>query len=129
MKITVIPASTQAGKATIEALLKHESQSQIQAIYRDTSKAPAAFVDNGLFKAVQGGLDEGSNLDFGDSDAVFYIPPPTYDENVDSGDFATRGANKVKSALQKSSSVRRLVIFSALGAQHPDSIVGLEILQ
>lgn len=123
MKITVVPASTQAGKATIEALLKQSDPPQIRAIYRNTSKAPKQFTAHASFEAVQGGLDDGLDLDFADSDAVFYIPPPTYDDQVDSGEHATRGAEKVTAALEKSGNVRRVVIFSAMGAQHSEGVV------
>ena len=127
MKITVIPASTQAGKATIEALLRHEDPPHIRAIYRNTAKTPAEFTADPAFKAVHGGLDDGMDLDFADSDAVFYIPPPTYNDAVDSGEHATSSATKVKEALARASKLRRLVVFSALGAQHSEGIVSVPV--
>lgn len=62
-------------------------------------------------------------LDFADSDAVFYIPPPTYDDAIDSGEHAGKSANKVKAALEEAPKVQRLVIFSAMGAQHSEGVV------
>lgn len=123
MKVSVIPASTQAGKATTEALLKQDNPPEIRAIYRNTAKAPAEFMAHPRFEAVQGGLDDGMHLDFVDSDAVFYIPPPMYDDAIDSGEHAMRSANKVKAALGKAAKLQRLVVFSALGSQYSEGIV------
>lgn len=118
MKISIIPASTQAGKATIEALLKHRNPPDIRAIYRNTSKAPSSCTAHPSFEVIQGGLDDGMDLDFADSDAVFYVPPPTYDDKIDSGEHAVHGAEKVKIAMQRASKIKRLVLLSSLGAQH-----------
>lgn len=123
MKVSIIPASTQAGKATIEAMLKRDDPPDIRAIYRNPSKAPSEFTSHSAFEAVKGGLDDGLDLDFSGSDTVFYVPPPSYDEAVDSADHATRTATRVKAALQKAPTVRRLVLLSALGAQHASGIV------
>lgn len=122
LNISVIPASTQAGKATISALLADERKPDINAIYRDPSKAPAEFTQNPGFKAVQGSLATNTGLDFSHSDAVFYIPPPTYD-GTNSAEFATTNANNIKAALKNAPKVRRLLIFSALGAQFDKGIV------
>lgn len=125
MKISIIPASTQVGTSTIETLLKQSNPPQIRAIYRNTAKAPTSFTAHANFEAVQGGLDDGLDLDFADSDAVFYVPPPIYDDAVDSGEHATRSTNKVKAALEKAPKVKRLVILSALGSQHSEGIVSI----
>lgn len=127
MKVTIVPASTQAGKAVVESLLGRTNPPRIRALYRDVAKAPTKLTGNTHHEALQGGLDDGLNLDFGDSDAVFYIPPPTYDDEVNSREHATRAADKVKEALRKASSVKRLVVLSALGAQHSRGIVGVRI--
>ncbi|KAK3711846.1 hypothetical protein LTR37_009364 [Vermiconidia calcicola] len=124
LTITVLPASTQAGKETIRFLLQDESQPKIKAIYRDPAKAPSEFTSNANFTAVQGDVSGAgdSELDFGDLDAVFYIPPPTYDGR-DTDDFARACADRVKAALRKaSSSVKRLLVFSASGAQYEKDI-------
>ena len=124
LRITVLPASTQAGKATIKTLLKDERAPSIRAIYRNLSKAPSEFVNHARFEAVQGDVSGDSELDLSDSDAVFYIPPPTYD-GTDSAEFARKAAGKVKAAVEKASSVKRLLVFSAMGSQHDKGIVSL----
>ncbi len=126
LNITVLPASTQAGRETIRALLANKDPPNIQAIYRDTSKAPSDFTSHDNFKAVKGDVSADTGLDFSDSDAVFYIPPPTYD-GTDSTEHGTNMANNIKAALQKSSKVKRLLILSAMGAQHDKGIGMLSI--
>ena len=123
--ITVLPASTQAGRETIRALLADDSRPTIQGIYRNTSKTPPEFANNPRFTAVQGDVSDGSSLNFSGSDAVFYIPPPTFD-GTDSTVFGTNAANDVKEAVQKAPSVKRLLLFSAIGAQHEKGIVRVQ---
>ncbi|KAF0328219.1 NAD(P)H azoreductase, partial [Colletotrichum asianum] len=77
-------------------------------------------------------LDSGrvsvSPLDFTGSDAVFYIPPPPFHSgDVDLVEFATNAANNVKDAIEKAGSVRRLLVFSALGAENDHGIGILKI--
>ena len=122
LRITILPASTQAGKETIRTLLLDKRQPLIHAVYRDPAKAPPEFTSHANFEAAKGDVSGGSELDFSRSDAVFYIPPPTYD-GCDTADFARNAANKVKAALQKASSVKRLLLLSAIGAQHDKDIV------
>ncbi|KAK7409234.1 hypothetical protein QQX98_008610 [Neonectria punicea] len=124
--ITVVPASTKAGKETISALLKSPSQPLIRAIYRDLSKAPAEFTAHPNFEAKTGDVATGTGLDFAGSDAVFYVPPPTYD-GTDLGEFATKTANYVKKALQDASTVKKLLLFSSMGAQYDHGIGILRI--
>ncbi|KAM0426488.1 hypothetical protein ACHAPT_008179 [Fusarium lateritium] len=121
LRITVLPASTKAGKETIHALLKSESQPFIHGIYRDPSKAPAEFVNHERFEATQGDVRAGTGLDFSASDAVLYVPPPTYD-GTDQGEFAVQTATNVKEALGKSPNVKRLLLFSTMGSQHDHGI-------
>jgi hypothetical protein len=122
LRITVVPASTRAGKETIKALLADDKKPFINVVYRDVSKAPAEFANHPQFTAVEGDVTKGSGLDFTNSDAVFYIPPPTYD-GTDSAEFATSNANNIKAALERAPSVKRLLIFSAIGAQYDKGIV------
>lgn len=121
LSITVLPASTQSGRETIRSLLSSPRPPTIRAVYRDTSKAPKEFTSNPNFTAVKGNVNDASSLDFGASDAVFYIPPPTYD-GTDTKEFATKTAGNVKAALQKATSAKRLVLFSAMGAQYERGI-------
>lgn len=122
-RITVVPASTRAGKETIRALLEDESKPSVHGIYRDLSKVPSEFAEDPNFKALQGDITDGSSLDFGSSDAVFYIPPPTYDENTTQADHATKTANNIKAALKEAPSVKKLLIFSSIGAEYDHGIV------
>ena len=122
--ITVFPASTQAGQATIRSLLASDENPFVRGIYRDPSKAPADFTSNPRFEATKGDVGSGTGLDFTGSDAVFYIPPPTYDGVTDNADFANRCANNVLKALRDAQSVKKLVLHSAMGAQH-DSGIGI----
>ncbi|GKU06043.1 unnamed protein product, partial [Fusarium langsethiae] len=115
--ITVLPASTKAGRETIRALLASDSKPSVRAIYRDPSKAPAEFIKNSNFEAVKGDVGDGNSFNFAGSNAVFYIPPPTYD-GTDQGEWATRAAANVEKAL-KDANVKRLVILSAIGAENP----------
>lgn len=121
--ITVVPASTKAGRETIRVLLSSETKPLVRGIYRDPSKAPAEFAQDSNFEAVRGDVGAGgAGLDFGRSEAVFYIPPPIYD-GTDSGEFAARAGNNIRTALQASPSVKRLLLFSAIGAQNGHGIV------
>lgn len=122
--ITVVPASTAAGKATIRALLQSESKPFVRAIYRDTSKAPSDFIRSPSFEAVKGDIVDEASLDFSDSNAVFYIPPPTHG-GLDQGQWATETATNVKKALKRATSVKKLVLHSAVGAHHNYGIVSL----
>lgn len=122
LTISVLPGSSQAGREAIRALLKDEKRPIIRAIYRNPSKAPAEFLEDSHFTAVKADVSAESSLDFGNSDAVFYIPPPTYD-GTDSAEFAAKNANNVKIALKRTPSVKRLLVFSGLGAQYEKGIV------
>ncbi|KAL2129779.1 hypothetical protein VTI74DRAFT_7313 [Chaetomium olivicolor] len=117
LHITVIPASTKAGRETIRQLLASESRPIVHGIYRDPSKAPSDFTQYANFKATKGDVGTGDGLDFRSSNAVFYIPPPTYD-GTDQGEWATLTATNVKNALQNAPSIKKLVLFSSVGAQH-----------
>jgi hypothetical protein len=120
LTVSVIPASSNAGREAIRHLLKDNVT--VRGIYRNTTKAPHAFTQSPLFTAVPGNVQDPTSLDFDGADVVFYVPPPVYD-GTDLGEFATHAAKNIKSALQKAS-VRRLVLLSAPGAQHSSGIVG-----
>jgi hypothetical protein len=90
--VVVLPASTQAGRATIIELLKN--QALVTGVYRDLSKVDAGFASNPNFTAVQGDVSTGIGLDLSNADAVFHVPPPIYD-GTRTEDFATNCANNV----------------------------------
>lgn len=123
VRITVLPASTSAGRETIRALLADASKPIVHGIYRNTVKAPTEFTEHPNFTASQGDVTSGAGLDFGGSDAVLYVPPPTYD-GTDQTEFATTTANHVKKALQEAG-VRKLMLHSAMGSQYDHGIVSL----
>ncbi|KAI8229109.1 hypothetical protein K4K53_005659 [Colletotrichum sp. SAR 10_77] len=107
--VTVVPASTQAGRETVRTLLNDGSNSIVRGIYRDPTKAPPEFTASPNFTAVQGDVSA-SPLDFTGSDAVFYIPPPPFhSDDVDLVEFATNAANNIKDAIEKAGSVKRLL--------------------
>jgi putative NADH-flavin reductase len=119
--ITVLPASTKVGKETIRLLLASPASLTIRGIYRDASKAPDEYTSHPNFSSVKGDVASEESLDFGNSDAVLYVPPPTY-ENIDQSEWAKKTANNVKGALKKSG-VKRLVVLSGLGSQNDHGIV------
>jgi hypothetical protein len=120
--ITVLPASTSSGRETIRNLLASPAKPSVRGIYRDPSKAPAEFTDNPRFEAVKGDVSSGTGLDFTGSSAVLYIPPPTYD-GTPTEKWGTSTANHVKSATEKSGSVKKVIVHSALASQFDHGIV------
>ena len=122
LTVSVIPASSNAGRAAVRQLLK-DGGVTVRGFYRNVGKAPDEFQQSPNFTAVQGDVQDASSLSFSGSDAVFYVPPPIYD-GTDLGDFATRAANNVKAALVEAS-VKRLVLLSAPGSQHSSGIVSI----
>lgn len=122
--ITVVPASTVAGKAAVRLLLASPEAPVIRGIYRDPTKAPSEFTQNPRFSTAKGDVGGEDNLDFTQSSAVFYIPPPTYDGR-DTAAFAKVAATNVANAIKRAPSVKRLVLHSALGAHRDQGIVSL----
>ncbi|KAK0387246.1 hypothetical protein NLU13_5559 [Sarocladium strictum] len=114
MQVTIIPASSSVGRATVRALLASPSQPVVRAIYRDVEKAPEEFRQNPRFQAVRGDVGSG-DLDFGASEAVLYVPPMVVDGS-DVDEFATRAATNVKRAIRNAGTVKRLISQSALGS-------------
>lgn len=125
--ISVIPASTSGGKATVRALLAAEEKPTVRAFYRDPSKAPAEFTSNPRFTAVKADVGNGTGIDFTGSDAVFYIPPPPFD-GTDVATFAKKSSDAIAKALKEASGVKRLLVHSALGANHDSGIVRPDLL-
>ncbi|KAK4184419.1 hypothetical protein QBC35DRAFT_57903 [Podospora australis] len=124
--ITVLPASTKAGYATIKSLLASPERPTVRGIYRDPTKAPSEFLSDPKFEAVQGDVGKGTGLDFSSSSAVFYVPPPIYD-GTEVGAWALQTATNVKSALEKAPNVKKLVLHSAVGAQNETGIGYLKL--
>lgn len=120
--ITVVPASTKAGKESVRALLNSEEKPLVKAVYRDIQKVPKEFLEHKNFVPIQGDIALGSGLDFGDSRAVLYIAPPTFDGR-DQGDHATLSANYIKQALAASTTVQKLVLQSCMGSENDHGIV------
>jgi hypothetical protein len=115
MEITIVPASSSVGHATIRKLLASPSQPTIRAIYRNVDKAPEEFRKNSRFAAVRGDVGSGE-LSFGSSEAVLYVPPMVVDGS-DTDEFAIRAANNVKQAIERAKTVKRLISQSALASQ------------
>lgn len=120
--ITVVPASTVAGKATVRLLLASSENTLVRGIYRNPVKAPSEFTQSPRFSASKGDVGGDDDLDFTQSTAVFYIPPVTSDGR-DTSAFAAHAATNVKNAIERAPSVKRLVLHSALGAQRDRGIV------
>lgn len=123
MLITVAPASTKTGRAVIRSLLtSRDAGVEIQAIYRDAAKAPAEFTSLPNFTAITGDIADESSLHFHGSDAVVAITPPVFD----SGDIvamAKERSENVKSAIEKSTTVNKVVLLSSIGAQYSSGVV------
>ncbi|KAK5996840.1 hypothetical protein PT974_02185 [Cladobotryum mycophilum] len=117
MRVTIAPASPKTGAATIRALLANAPPSlEIHALYRNAANAPAEFMSRANFRALQGDVTDPSTLDLTGSDAVLAITPPAYD----SGDplkFAEIVSKNIKDAIERSATVKRLVLLSSGGAQ------------
>ncbi|KJZ74697.1 hypothetical protein HIM_05814 [Hirsutella minnesotensis 3608] len=122
MRIAVIPASTNTGTAAIESLLSSSHPAvEVHAVYRNLAKVPADFAAYPNFHAVQGDVLEGSGLDLTGCDAVLAITPPAY-ESEDIVLHAKTVSQNVKDAIERSGSVKRLVLLSSGGAQHDTGV-------
>lgn len=119
--ITVLPASSRAGREAILTLLNAKESPPVHGIYRDPAKAPLEFIQNPRFQAVKGDVASDGELNLDKSSAVFYVPPITYD-GTEQGEFATKATLKLAKALEKAE-VKRLVLHSVIGAQHSHGTV------
>ncbi|KAK1758943.1 hypothetical protein QBC47DRAFT_370795 [Echria macrotheca] len=117
MHITVVPASPRTAQATIRFLLAHPSGPTVRGVYRDLARVPAEFAANPKFAAVTGDIIDASSLDFAGSDAVLNVQPPIYAE-IDTVKHALDVSNNIKAAVQRATSVKRLVFVSSMGAQY-----------
>lgn len=121
MRITIVPASPKTSVATIRRLLESAGEKHdlyICGVYRDLTKVPAEFTAHPDFHAVQGDVEDGSSLSFGDAECVLTCTPPCTDPDADPIDRARFMAQNVKDAVERAGSVRRLVLLSSLGAEY-----------
>ncbi|KHN95034.1 NAD-dependent epimerase/dehydratase [Metarhizium album ARSEF 1941] len=125
MLVTVAPASTKTGTAVIRSLLTSpDAGVDIQAIYRDTAKAPVEFTTLSNFKAVQGDIADGASLNLDGSDVVVAITPPVFDSS-DIVATARQRSENVKNAIEKAGTVKKLILLSSIGAQFSSRVVRL----
>lgn len=120
MRVTVVPASTKSGVATIRSLLSKPVQ--VRGIYRDLSKVPAAFSAEANFSAVEGNASDKGALDLTGSDAVLAIIPPVFDGR-DLIEHAEKISSNIKTAIQLAGNVKRLVLLSSGGAEFSEGVV------
>lgn len=124
MRITVASASTKTGRATIQALLDVSPPDiEIHGLYRNISNVPADFKAHASFRAVQGDMLAPSTLDFQGSDAVLITLPPILD-GEDSLVKVEKMSNAAKEAIERSSTVKKLVLLSSNGAEFEKGVVG-----
>ncbi|KAE8353420.1 hypothetical protein BDV28DRAFT_133155 [Aspergillus coremiiformis] len=119
MLIATVPASPKTAQVTIRTLL-NTAQSpsiQVRGIYRDLSRVPTDFLSHDNFHALKGDVSDATSLDFTDVDAVLAITPPQYDGS-DFLQYARITSENTRRAMQRSASVRRLVLLSSMGAEH-----------
>lgn len=120
MLVTVVPASTKSGAATIRSLLSKPVQ--IRGIYRDLSKVPATFSAQANFSAVEGDISNSGSLDLTGSDTVLAIIPPIFDGR-DLVEHAERTSLNIKRAIEQAGGVKRLVLLSSGGAEFSEGVV------
>lgn len=118
MKTTVIPASTKTGQAAVESLLARKpTDLSVIGIYRDLGKVPDKFKSDPRFEARRGDVATETSLDFAASDVVIAITPPLLFSPGDIISGARSLANNIRQAIRRSSTVRRVVYVSSMGAQ------------
>lgn len=120
MQITVVPASTKSGVATIKSLLSKPVQ--IRGLYRDLSKVPASFSAKASFTAVEGDISNEGSIDLTRSDTILAIIPPIFDGR-DLVEHAERTSLNIKSAIERAGGIKRLVLLSSGGAEFSEGVV------
>ncbi|KAF4455036.1 nucleoside-diphosphate-sugar epimerase [Fusarium albosuccineum] len=122
MQITIAPASTKTGAAVIRSLLSFENESlKVKALYRNVSKVPDEFKSHANFTAVQADISDASSLDFAGSDAILAITPPAFDGR-DIVAHSNLVSKNVRDAVEKSDTVKRLVLLSSMGAEFSEGV-------
>ncbi|KAK7949057.1 uncharacterized protein PG986_009943 [Apiospora aurea] len=122
MHIVVLPASPKTAQSTIRALLADPREPTVTGVYRDPRRASAEFREHPRFNAVQGDMADAQRLDgvCAGADAVATITPPLHAETdpiVKARELAGNVKHAVSAREGKSSSVKRLVYVSSVGAQ------------
>ncbi|KAE8412938.1 hypothetical protein BDV36DRAFT_269889 [Aspergillus pseudocaelatus] len=120
MLIAVVPASPKTGQAAIRALLNSTQTTKpisVKGVYRDLARVSEEFLSNPHFQAVKGDVSDATSLDLTGVDAVLAITPPRYDGS-DILACARTASENTRLAIQKSGSVKRLVLLSSMGAEH-----------
>jgi putative NADH-flavin reductase len=123
MRVTVVPASTKSGVATIRSLLSKPVQ--VRGIYRDLSKIPATFSADANFSAIEGNASDEGALDLTGSDAVLAIIPPVFDGR-DPIEHAKKLSSNIKTAIEMAGNVKILVLLSSGGAEFSEGVVRIQ---
>ncbi|KPM39232.1 hypothetical protein AK830_g7355 [Neonectria ditissima] len=122
MQIAIAPASTKTGAAVIRSLLSLDSRSiDVKGLYRDVQKVPDEFKIHNNFTAIQADVSDGSSLDFSAFDAILAITPPVYDGR-DIVAHSKLVSKNVRDAVERSGSVKRLVLLSSMGAEFAEGV-------
>ncbi|KAH8763290.1 hypothetical protein F5883DRAFT_677197 [Diaporthe sp. PMI_573] len=112
-----MPVARSTALHAIQRLLQEPSSQSVTGVYRSLAKVPAEFKTHPNFQAVQGDLTDGATLDFRGSDAIITLTPP----KLDGSDYITFGevvSQKVRDAVQRSGTVKRVVYVSSMGVQY-----------
>lgn len=124
MQLAICPASNRTSMAAIRWLLAQENEIEIKGLYRNLNKVPHEFKSANNFTAVRGDVADAATLDFSGSDAVLMVLPPAYDGR-DIVAHARLISNNVKDAVEKSGTVKRLVLLSSVGAEFAEGVVSI----
>lgn len=125
MRVTIAAAGTRTGAATIQSLIETApAGTEIFACYRNLAKVPEAFKAHPGFHAVQADVNDRASLDFAGSHAVLAMTPPVF-ENSD--EQARAVCTNIKDAVEKSGTVKRLILLSSKGAEFESGVVSRNI--
>ncbi|PYH46298.1 NAD(P)-binding protein [Aspergillus saccharolyticus JOP 1030-1] len=122
MRILIVPASPKTSRATIQALLRSPNNPntpiQIRGLYRNLDRIPAEFQDkdDSIFEPYRGDLTVPATLNFHGFDTVFFVLPPCFDGGQLT-EWATTASTNIRLAIQRSGTVKRLVLLSSMGAE------------
>ncbi|RAL07632.1 NAD(P)-binding protein [Aspergillus homomorphus CBS 101889] len=119
MRILIVPASPQTSRTTIHNLLttpQKQDPIHIRGLYRNLTRVPPEFQTNPNFESYPGDLSDPATLNFHSFDTVFFVLPPCYD-GTNLLQWATTVSTNVRLAIQRSGTVKRLVLLSSMGAE------------